>query len=184
MEYGDIIPNEDGTVGQVLTSNGPGTQPTFQAAGGGDPNFIGFFANVNTTTSLPDNTQVVLPANNEIYDVGGYYDNTTYRFTPLVEGYYYVYGSAYMDDDGSRIVNARVMCYARHNGSLTQGRGVKKFGATQVNMDITTEYAGVFYMDGATDYLDMILYANSFGAQTQTANAWYTTFGASLINAV
>lgn len=183
MEYGDIIPNEIGTSGQVLTSNGPGLQPTFQDGGGGDPSFIGFYANIPTTgISLPDNTTVVITASNEIYDTGGCYDNSTYRFTPTTEGYYLAWCKGMIYDDGSRIVNARVFASIRHNGTAWNGSSVKKFGSTQVNMNFSTEFFTVYYCNGTTDYLDATLYANSFGAQTQTAMPWDTAFGASLIN--
>lgn len=147
------------------------------------PSFVGFYARRNATLSCPDNTVTWADPQQELYDIGGYYDTGTGRFTPLVAGYYYTWGAARVDDPGALIEDGRMFVAITKNGSGTLGEFSTIVGPSRVNMDFDcAAMPGVYYMNGTTDYLRMYYYANSFGAQTLTVNSAPTSgFGAYLI---
>jgi len=79
--------NSPGTTGQVWTSNGAGTPPSFQTSG--SPPLIAFRAhlNANTATNLTgDGTLVTVPFDTVDYDIGSGYNNSTFIYTVPVGG--------------------------------------------------------------------------------------------------
>mgnify|MGYP001442380638 CR=1 FL=1 len=54
------------------------------------PKTIMFSATCSSTLSMASGfTDYKMNLDTEEFDIGGYFDTATYRFTPLVEGYYY-----------------------------------------------------------------------------------------------
>lgn len=84
-----IVTTAVGSAGQVLTSNGVGVAPTFQAAGGGNPaascNFFAYLSVNQLYLATSDNT---VAFDTELFDVGNNYDLVTNRFTAPNTGYY------------------------------------------------------------------------------------------------
>jgi hypothetical protein len=77
-----------GSAGQVLTSNGAGTAPTWQNYT--PPNIeASFQAILITNHALLNNVPFQVPFDVTIFDVGSDYDNTTGVFTAPVSGIYY-----------------------------------------------------------------------------------------------
>lgn len=77
-----------GTSTQVLTSNGPGVSPTWQAAGGGGTP-VNFQAYLTSTTSYPTGSVAnVTIFDTAISNVGSGYNTTTGIFTAPSTGYY------------------------------------------------------------------------------------------------
>jgi len=68
-----------GTSEQVLTSNGAGAAPTFQAAAGG--NSPAFCASISSDQSITVNVDTKVTFNTEEFDTDSAYDTTNYRFT-------------------------------------------------------------------------------------------------------
>lgn len=77
-----------GTSGQVLTSNGAGVSPTWQAAGGSS--FVGFQAYLagNAANVTGDGTIYTIPWDTESYDVGNNFNSGTGVFTAPTTGRY------------------------------------------------------------------------------------------------
>jgi hypothetical protein len=93
-----------GSANEVLTSNGAGAAPTFQAASGGS-NTPSFGAYLNSNQALTDDTWTKLTMNTEEWDTDGAFDHSTnYRFTvPSGEGgkYFFSMTCTGTEDDGS-----------------------------------------------------------------------------------
>lgn len=81
-----------GSAGEVLTSNGAGALPTFQAAGGGSgPAFLAY---VNTTVNdvTGDLTLYQFSYDTEAYDTGGDFSTTTFT-APTTGKYHFEVGT-------------------------------------------------------------------------------------------
>ena len=83
-----------GAATNVLTSNGAGAAPTFQAPAAGGENTPYFYAYLVTdVTAVSDLTWTKVPCNTVGFQTGSTYDNSTnYRWTPAVAGKYSLYG--------------------------------------------------------------------------------------------
>lgn len=61
------------------------------SAGSGTIQFKGFRAHINGDYTVPNNgNHNIIPFATEIYDVDGLWNNSTYRLTANVDGYYYL----------------------------------------------------------------------------------------------
>lgn len=72
-----------GTTGQILTSNGAGSDPTFNS----EVAFFAFLTN-NLSNVTGDLTDYIVIFNTEAFDIGGNYDPATGIFTAPVTGKY------------------------------------------------------------------------------------------------
>ena len=95
-----------GTMATARLGSGTASSSTFlrgdqtYAAAGGD-NTPSFYSYIDSNVSAAHNTQVLIPFNQEVYDIGGCFNNTgsnatlngltcpPYGFCPNVAGYYY-----------------------------------------------------------------------------------------------
>ena len=86
-----------GSATNILTSNGAGTAPTFQAAAALPDATPRWLTYVGTNQSLTNNTNTTFEYDTERYDSDGAFDTSTYTFTvPVGEaGVYFGYCSAY-----------------------------------------------------------------------------------------
>jgi len=86
-----------GSATNILTSNGAGTAPTFQAAAALPDATPRWLTYVGTNQSLTNNTNTTFEYDTERYDSDGAFDTSTYTFTvPTGEaGVYFGYCSAY-----------------------------------------------------------------------------------------
>jgi hypothetical protein len=76
-----------GTSGQVLTSNGAASLPTYQAGGS---SFVGFSAyRAGGNWIVPDNNFNTIGFGHEHFDIGSNYNTGTYQFTAPQTGYYH-----------------------------------------------------------------------------------------------
>jgi len=80
---GTIITTVDpGTAGDVLTSNGAGSPPSYQAAGSGTATAFRAHLNANTADNITgDGTAVIVPFDTEDYDIGSGYNPATSTYT-------------------------------------------------------------------------------------------------------
>src|SRR3974390_399157 len=86
---GTIISTVDpGTAGDVLTSNGAGSPPSYQAPGSGSTTAFRAHLNANTATNITgDGTLVTVPFDTVDYDIGSGYNTGTNTYTvPVGKG--------------------------------------------------------------------------------------------------
>jgi hypothetical protein len=95
--------------------------------------------------------------NTETFDIGGYYDNTTYNFTPLVAGYYQAVVNTYY----SAGTSSELLTGVRKNGA--GGGSTLETLDIITSSNVVTHYCGtLIFCNGTTDYLTA--YARSVGA--------------------
>ena len=94
--YTLTFPNDDGTSGQALTTNGSGVLTWANAGGTNTPSFSAYKDSADQ--SLSGGGDVKVQYETEIFDSNGKYAN--YRFTPTVSGKYFFMASAFVDTTG------------------------------------------------------------------------------------
>ena len=127
---------------------------------GGKPFFM---ARMSGNQTVADNSEVLVEFNSEDYDTSSCYNTTTYRFTPNIEGYYYI--GARLQLSGSS--PSEGSCQLRIDGSKTNGANFYTVdGAT-----VEAYYASMIrYANGSSTYFDVLAYQNvGSGSVTVTA---------------
>ena len=123
--------------GTVMVS---GNMPAFSA-----------YANANQNLTASTYTKVIL--NNKLFDTASYFDSTTnYRFTPLVAGYYQITGLVAFNSTGANPTSCFTQIYK--NGSV-----VKSSSGGNANGVLEQIVAGLIYMNGSTDYIELYAWA-------------------------
>tara|TARA_R100001086_G_scaffold45864_1_gene20297 strand:+ start:265 stop:768 length:504 start_codon:yes stop_codon:yes gene_type:complete len=157
------IKHTNGTTAQTIDSGGftiPRV-PCFRA-----------YPSANQTISS-SYTYTKLNMNTEDFDVGGYYDTSNYRYTPLVAGIYYIQVGV-----GLTSTNAIVGVIFK-NGSIYQNGGIMQNAGYTLNTSITT---GLVSMNGSSDYIEAFGNSSST-SQVVSGNSIYTNFSAVLVGA-
>jgi hypothetical protein len=110
-----------------------------------------FHAYNNTTQSISTGTfqKVALPL--ERFDTASCFDTSTYRFTPLVAGYYQINGACYGNGTNRLIVSIF------KNGS-EWFRGTDITGTCYSGC-----VSGVIYLNGSTDYVELYVSSGNVG---------------------
>jgi hypothetical protein len=90
-----------GTAGYVLTANGAGTAPSFQAASAASVPAFAATTTSDATNITGDGTFFTLVCGTELFDVGGNYDHTTGIFTAPSTGNYVFAGEICFNNLGS-----------------------------------------------------------------------------------
>jgi len=143
----------DGTlkVGTITNSAGSGNI----AIGSGVTllsNVPAFQAYVSSDQSVTDNVNTKIQFDTEDFDTDSYYDNSTYTFTPLVAGKYFVYSGGELRGsvaDTLEYVNFDI----RKNGNIFLRTTSNPKDNQQNTISI---YGGlVIDMNGTTDFLDV-----------------------------
>jgi hypothetical protein len=102
-----------GTATQVLTSNGPGVSPTWQAAGGGGGSATAFFAYLNPQVSnvmggaSPGPYTII--CNNTTRNDGTNYSTSTGLFTAPTTGFYCFCATIYLNSTGGFTAGTEVL---------------------------------------------------------------------------
>jgi hypothetical protein len=168
-----------GNSGEVLTSNGAGSAPTFQpAAGGGGTNTPYFKARMSALQSIGASTETKIQFDTEIFDSDGDYDPTTnYRFTPQTAGKYNVHIRINLQGNGS---DMRLILYK--NGTQAEITKIIASSSAGGFMQLTTSID----MNGTTDYIEAYAYTNAASSrnilhQTNYAGVWSSIFMAERI---
>ena len=159
----DTIQNTGGTTGLTINNSGfvlPKT-PTFSALTSG---------NVTISSGYSDTK---LTFDTEEWDVGGYFNTSTHRYTPLVAGYYLVTVSAGLTT--TTPVRTKIF----KNGSLERGSGSIDSAAYGYNNAIITALVS---MNGSSDYLEG--YVQASGSGTVPTGKYITFFQAHLVGAL
>ena len=160
---GNDIMTSDGS-GTITLSSGMNT-----AVAAGTNNTPAFHAYNPQNGSVANDTSVVVSNNTELLDSSAAYDTSTYKFTPQVAGYYFLYANVRYQSgttDFDRI-NLRIT----KNGSAA-------LHARQNNKDYSTVgVSGIVQANGSSDYFQMTSYQNSGGSISITTAAENTYFG-------
>jgi len=133
-----------------------------------------FQANLASTWTIASNSTTVIPLATEVYDTDSCYNNSNYRFTPNVAGYYIVQLQV-----RPIVVVSKQVAYSstiQKNGSVYVG------GQSDFNMGSSTDATflpktALIPMNGSSDYIDFTFYQYNYttpASATVHANAAYT----------
>jgi len=124
-------------------------------------NFIGFSASNTSAQTIPASTSTVMQLDETKYNVGGYYDTSTYTFTPLVAGYYQFAVQAHFNSTLGENTYLRTEIFM--NGSNLVRFRMEHFGSAS---DQSGLCVGVIYMNGTTDYVQPSVFHAASGNET------------------
>ena len=181
----------DGTlkVGTIITSSGSGTITLGQSnetvalgsgatASGfgiaaGEANDPSFHAYNPQNGSVANNTDVVVSNNTELLDSSAAYNTGSYKFTPQVAGYYFLYSNVRYQSSTTD--------FDRINLAITKN-GSSILSARNNNKDYSTVgVSGIVQANGSSDYFQMTSYQNSGGSISISTEDELTYFGGFLI---
>tara|TARA_B100000886_G_C20120708_1_gene365764 strand:- start:52 stop:519 length:468 start_codon:yes stop_codon:yes gene_type:complete len=126
------------TVNGLLTSN----NPKFRVVRSVDQ----AISNNSTTVIQFDDKS----SNSELFDVGGYFNTSTYKYTPLVAGYYSIHMAVLLES--ASYLSAGI----NKNGTFQFGNRAW----SESGIYSTGQISGVIYMNGSSDYLEGTVYHN------------------------
>lgn len=151
--------NASTTSGLVMTSDLSGTLQ-FQNNGVAVPPLTvapAFSAYVGSAQSVTNATATKIQYNTEEFDTNSNYDNTNYRFTPTVAGYYQV----------NACVSISISIGGEYIMLFKNGTEFKRGVQPQVN-GVGINLASLVYLNGTTDYVE--IYAFQGSGTTQSVN--------------
>lgn len=154
-----------------------GSTTITMAAQSGTLNVAGpaFSAYLSTNQSIGGgNTKIAFDT--EVFDTNSNFNTSNYRFTPTVAGYYQ-FNTAVVSPGNLPLGCAQVW---KNGGSPAscQIQGYQNGASTNA---YTCATAGMFYMNGTTDYVEVYLYVGS--SATVSSNSNTTTFTGCLLRA-
>ena len=131
---------------------------------------VSFLENLSTGQTIASGTATKLALATPVYDVGSFFNNSTYTYTPLYPGKYKFYINVLWT---STTTSGGVESYIYLNGSAI---AANLFYGTQTTqnappMEITIE------MNGSTDYVQFFVYQDSGSNGTVSATATNTFCG-------
>ncbi len=141
-----------------------GTNTVTIAAQTGTLNVAGpaFSAYLSSSQTISNNTSTKMALNTETFDTNNCYDNTNYRFTPTVAGYYQINGTVYFSNPN--VYNCVFIWKngARHRTGVQAGNGAYSYGSTVTD---------VVYMNGTTDYIELYCFQMAGSSQNLVTDA-------------
>jgi len=161
-----------GTSGQVLTSAGSGSSPTWATPASNSPAFQAYRSSTYTATN---GTEVVLDFDQETFDTDSCYNFNNGRFTPTTSGYYIFYLNYYWSGSVSNNIK-QAHTYIRKNGSDNLGQfwidPHDSYRDNRLGMSVTCAAS----MNGSSDYVEAIGYCLINGGNPRF-NAGGAVFG-------
>ena len=124
-------------------------------------------------------THTLREIDTEVSDIGGYYNDSTYRFVPLVPGHYLV---GYFDTlvgltDGKMII----LSIRRHAATDTRYE-VGRAADAGLSGNMSSGATVSIYLDGVDDYVDVTAYNNTVGGADSYVGIIKNRFWASRID--
>jgi len=114
-----------------------------------------FFAYRNAALTLVNGANTTLDCDTEVFDSEGWFNTTTHRYTPLIEGYYYIVAC----------VGIVSLNNAKRLVAVIEKNGVQYATPYGISTGVSTyHYAAapaLVYMNGSTDYLEPTGYHNN-----------------------
>ena len=142
---------QDANGNALFSSDGSGNVTTSATGLQNTPSFL---ARLSSLTTISGNTDTKAQCDTVLYDIGGYYDNTTnYRYTPQVAGKYYVYGQVYSDQSLQSQMHF-VSSAIWKNGSRF-GLSIIDFRGNYGGYNTAPHFSCVIDMNGTTDYIEL-----------------------------
>jgi len=169
-----------GSAGQVLTSGGSGSTPSWTTVSSGGLTASSYVTQGRLTgdTTVTANADLVIPFVDD-FDLQNWWDAGTKKFTPTTSGYYQI--------------TLQVWWAAAVTGTGQNNIQVRKNGSTVAisqqplhTGDGTSQNATkLIYLNGSTDYVDFTAYTNNTTSQTiqwgGNSNGQGTFFSAALV---
>ena len=152
------LPDETGTIISSTSSQVAGPAFFASASGGGQSVATGTYTKVEVAS--------------EAFDTNSCYDNSTYRFTPNVAGYYRVDGRVYWQNS---VTSSTANIYKNGASYIT-----RYDQGTYANL--MQECGAIIYMNGSTDYLELYCLHNQ-GSNVSIWTGTGTFFQACLVRA-
>ena len=112
----------------------------------------------NQTINQNTFTKVVLAS--ETFDSNSWYNASTYRYTPQIEGYYQFHGVAH---GGTGTLSAMTLAFYK-NGTRHSSSGLYAGNNSWDDMGIT--HTDLIYMNGSSDYIEMFVIIVDTGSST------------------
>jgi len=156
----------DATIQQAdLATDVAGTGPAFSAVWTG------------AAQSISSSTFAKAQVSSELFDTNSNYDNTTYRFTPTVAGYYQLNATvAFNSSSGGA---TRIIASFYKNGSeFLRGNYMQPYNSSSGCATVS----GLIYLNGSTDYVELYGYMTATSPQIG-GNANETSFNGFLARA-
>lgn len=148
--YTLTFPNDDGSSGQALTTNGSGVLTWANAGGTNTPSFHAY--GTSGFQAIPNATNTVVNVSNEKFDSDNAFSTSTKRFTPQTAGKYFVYGNIVRDGNWS----AYARLYLAVNGNV--GNSETLFNTTDDSGgNGGVHVSGIIDMNGSSDYIELIV---------------------------
>ena len=167
-------PTADGSANQALVTNGSGVL-SFAAVGGGTP----YFSAKGTGTPTPASaTTTKAQYATELFDSGGCYDTSLYRFTPNSAGYYHLGANTLAYKATNDLTYTQIGIFKNGTG------GTKIAEASLQRYDNSAAFAyamepftsGFGYANGTTDYFEVYISPNQVGGGNVNIDAANTFF--------
>ena len=153
-----------------VTLDATGTTITGFGGSANDPSFHAYNPQNGT---VANNTTIVVSNNTELLDSSAAYDTSTYKFTPQVAGYYFLYSNVRYQSGTTD--------FDRINLVITKN-GSDILAARNNNKDYSTVgVSGIVQANGSSDYFTMTSYQNSGGSISITTGDEHTYFGGFLV---
>ena len=147
----------------IITSNGSGKVTTSKI------NTPAFEVNLSSNqTSVADNTLTKVVFDSEVFDTDNAYDTSTYRFTPLSAGKYFVYAYIVGGAGGGNGDHKDMQVAIYKNGSSV--KSIHNLTNTGYENEIDVTIHNTIDMNGSTDYLEI------FGKINSVANSGANKF--------
>lgn len=125
---------------------------------------VSFSANMSAPANVVNNTFTQLPMDTTTYNVGGFYDTGTFRFTPLLPGKYYLTLQAIFTSPA--VTNMIVDLSIFHNGSM-------EFESQEIGVDTvpwSIAFSINFEFNGTTDFVEPFIAQQNSGTSTLTVD--------------
>lgn len=145
-----ILSPEDGTSTETVTI------PSGGVMGVDSPSVPMFWAKMSGSMSVSSSVWTKLIMDTVVSDTHGWYNTSTYRYTPQIAGWYYFEGSLLVQG-----TVARSILDVSKSGAL----GTHRLWDTTMGSGGLDMNSGsvLLYMNGTTDYVELTAYAQSSG---------------------
>jgi len=156
----------DGGDNAIMTSNGSGTLTLNNAALKATP---AFYATQESAQSISSGSVTVISFDTESLDTNSCYSTSTYRFTPNVSGFYYVFMHSAFDSN-TDFDDVEMQMYKNNSTQIAAG-------ITRNENKNNISISAIVQLNGSSDYVDARAYQNSGGAIELRRTGGQTVFG-------
>ena len=149
---------------ELLTSNGSGV-----ITGSTLSNTPAFYATQESAQSISSGSVTVISFDTASLDTNSCYSTSTYKFTPNVSGFYYVFmHSAF--DSSTDFDGVEMQMYKNNSTQIAAGI-VRNESKDNISLSVIVQ------LNGSSDYVDARAYQNSGGAIELRRTGGQTVFG-------